>query len=446
VRQRDVSEKTGRRALPMIIIVLATIIAIVSVLALWAKRQLLETETWSSTSEQLVQDADIQSALNTFIVAAIFDNVDVEAELADRLPPQVAPLAGPVAGALRSAADNVVARALEEPKVQQLFVDASAAAQSKLIALIDDKGEFVATTGGVVTLDLKSVLKSVTAQLGLPDVAAKLPPEASAIEVMKSSELDAAQKGLNLLQTVGYVLTALTLLLYAAAILLAGDRRRQTLRAVGFSFIFVGVVVLFARGAGGNLVVGSLSEVASSDAAVSSVFDIGTSLMVETGQSILAYGIVIVLAAWLAGPTRWATSIRHRLTPYLRQPRYAYAGLAALLALVFWWDPVIATHRLVPSLLLIAFAVLGTEMLRRQVIREFPDRVTTGSPAGAAQGIAERMREAREGRVATAGAPAAAGGGDPRVGEIERLAGLRDSGALTDEEFAAEKARILGSG
>ena len=277
-------------------------------------------------------------------------------------------------------------------------------------------------------------------------MAAKLPAEASSIEVMKSSELDAAQKGLNLLKTIGYVLTALTLLLYAAAILLAGDRRRQTLRAVGFSFILVGVVVLFARGAGGNLVVGSLSEAASSDAAVSSVFNIGTSLVLETGQSIVLYGIVIVLAAWLAGPTSWATSIRHWLTPYLRQPRYAYGGLAVLLLLLFWWDPVIATHRVVPSLLLIAFAVLGTEMLRRQVIREFPDHVTTGSPAGVAHGIAERMREARERRVATAGAPAAAAGGDPRVGEIERLAGLRDSGALTDEEFAAEKARILGSG
>ena len=441
----DAPEKTGRRALPIIIIVLATIIGIVSVFALWAKRQLLETETWTTTSEQLIQDADIQSSLNTFIVTAIFDNVDVEARIADRLPPELAALAGPISGAVRSGADEVVSKALSEPKVQQLFVDASAAAQSKLIALIDDEGEFVATTGGVVTLDLKSVLESVTAQLGLPDVAAKLPPEASSIEVMKSSELDAVQKGLNLLEKVGLVLTVLVLLLYAVAIALAGDRRRQTLRAVGFSFIFVGIVVLFARGAAGNLVVGSLSEVASSDAAVSSVYDIGSSLILETGQSIVLYGIVLVLAAWLAGPTRWATSIRRWLTPYLRQPGYAYGGLAVLLLLLFWWDPVIATHRIVPSLVLIALAVLGTEMLRRQVIREFPDHVTPGSPAGAAQEIAERMREGREGRVATAGAPAAAAG-DPRVGEIERLAGLRDSGALTDEEFAAEKARILGSG
>ena len=97
-----------------------------------------------------------------------------------------------------------------EPKIQQLFVDASAAAQSKLIALIKDEGEFVSTTGGVVTLDLKSLLASVTAQLGLPDVAAKLPPEASSIEIMQSNELEAAQKGVNLLQTLAYGLTALT--------------------------------------------------------------------------------------------------------------------------------------------------------------------------------------------------------------------------------------------
>jgi hypothetical protein len=290
------------------------------------------------------------------------------------------------------------------------------------------------------------VLASVTAELGLPDVASKLPPEASSIEIMKSSELDAAQKGLNLLEKIGYVLTALVLLLYAAAIALAGDRRRQTLRAVGFSFIFVGIVVLFVRGAGAGLVVDSLSGAASSDAAVGSVYDIGSSLILETGQSIVLYGIVIVLAAWLAGPSRWATSIRRSLTPYLRQPSYAYGGLATVLRLVFWWDPVIATHRVVPSLLLIAFAVLGTEMLRRQVIREFPDRVTTGSDAGIAQGLAQRMSVAREQRVTTAGGPPVAVSGDPRVSEIERLAGLRDSGALTEQEFAAEKARILGSG
>ena len=85
-------------------------------------------------------------------------------------------------------------------------------------------------------------------------------------------------------------------------------------------------------------------------------------------------------------------------------------------------------------------------MLRRQVIREFPDRVTTGSPGRGRPGLAQRMREARERRVAGAEpAPPPPPAGDARIAELERLAKLRDSEVLTDEEFAAEKQRLLGS-
>ena len=365
-----------------------------------------------------------------------YHNVDVEAALAERLPPQAAPLAGPISGALRNAANDVALKALEQPKVQDVWVQANSVAQSKLIALIEDKGQFVSTTGGVVTLDLKSLLESVAAQLGLPGkLVAKLPPEATSIEVMKSDELSAAQKGVDLLRTGAYALTLLTLLLFAGAIALAGDRRREALRSVGIAFIAIGAVVLFARGAGGNVVVSSLSGVASSDAAVSATYDIGTSLLKETGESILAYGIVIALAAWLAGPMSWAISARRAVTPYLRQPLYAYGGLAALLLLLFWWDPVIATHRLVPSLLLIAFAVLGTEMLRRQVIREFPD-LTAGARSEADHPAAAGTGDRTAATESTASP-------DDRVAALERLAGLRDKGVLSNEEFAAEKTRIL---
>ena len=40
---------------------------------------------------------------------------------------------------------------------------------------------------------------------------------------------------------------------------------------------------------------------------------------------------------------------------------------------------------------------------------------------------------------------APAGGGEDRVTKLKDLAALKDQGVLTEEEFAAEKARILGS-
>ena len=41
-------------------------------------------------------------------------------------------------------------------------------------------------------------------------------------------------------------------------------------------------------------------------------------------------------------------------------------------------------------------------------------------------------------------APAPAAGGEDRVQQLKDLADLKAQGVLTDEEFAAEKARILG--
>jgi hypothetical protein len=40
-------------------------------------------------------------------------------------------------------------------------------------------------------------------------------------------------------------------------------------------------------------------------------------------------------------------------------------------------------------------------------------------------------------------APAASGGGESTVEQLKELAALKNQGVLTDEEFAAEKARIL---
>ena len=370
----DAKPPKQRRALPTVLIVLATIVGIISVFALWAERQLMEQDTWSQTSQELVENSEIQTALADFIVTEIYANVNVEQDLADRLPPELAPIAGPVASALRSPAETIADKALQQPAVQGLFVEASDLTHQKFVQLIEDKGKFVSTSGGVVTLDLQSLLTSVTDQIGIGSKAvAKLPPETASIEIMQSDELSEVQTGVKALNTAAWFLTALTLLLFVAAIFLGRGRRRETLRSVGISLLFIGLVVLFARSVASSAIVGSLSGSATNDAAVSSAFEIITSLLKDTGQSILVYGIVVILAAWFAGPSRWAVSARRAVTPWLRQPQYAFGALAIVLIILFWWGPLVATDRLIPSLLLIILSAAGVEVLRRQVIREVPE-------------------------------------------------------------------------
>jgi hypothetical protein len=435
----------SRRVISMTLVVLASLIGFFSVFALWVKRQALETETWTRTSSELLENEEIRDAIADFLITELYANVDVQGEIEKRLPPEIKGLAGPAAGGLRQAGGEIARTALEQPRVQAAWENANRTAHEQLLAVIDDENEAVSTTGGVVTLDLRVILGRIASQVGISQgLVDKLPADAGELEVLRSDQLEAAQEGVRALRFLAWFLTALTLVLYALAIYINRDRRRETLRNVGVSLVIVGILVLFAHGLAGNAVVGALTETAASEGPVQATWDIATSLLVETGQAIVAYGIVIVLAAWLAGPSATATWVRGGMTPYLRQPRFAYGGLVVLLAVIFWWQPTEATRRLVPSLLLIALLALGVEVPRRQVIREFPDRVTTWSPEATAQALAERMRERRERRVAT-GTATAATPDEQRLAQLERLARLRESGVLTDEELAAEKKRVLES-
>jgi hypothetical protein len=84
---------------------------------------------------------------------------------------------------------------------------------------------------------------------------------------------------------------------------------------------------------------------------------------------------------------------------------------------------------------------------RRPVLRLAAGAATAGIAYHAGKQRAEQNPyndQASEGAATQAGpAPAAAAPVD-ETGELERLAKLHESGSLTDEEFGAAKARLLG--
>lgn len=446
VRPAQPGTSGTHRGIALALVVLATVTGLLMAFGIWAKRQLLETESWAATSTELLEREEIRDALAEYLVGQIYANVDVEAEIAQVLPPQAQVLAGPASGALRQGAGEVARRALEDPRVQALWEDANRAAHEVFVRIVEGEGETVSTEGGVVTLDLAGIVDQIAERTGLPgDVAAKLPPDVAQLEIIKSDELDAAQDAVDIFETVAWILVGITLGLYAAAIWISDGRRREALRSVGISFVVVGVVLLLARNWAGDAVVDSLAEAAASEPAVAATWDVATSMLSEIAGASVIYGIGFIIAAWLAGPTAVATSTRRFAAPYLRQPRIAFGAAAVLLALVFWWSPTPGTERLIPSLLLIALVLLGTEMLRRRTIAEFPDRVTPYSAAGFARAMADQARSARAQRVRAAGQGAGPAGATERVDMLERLARLRDSGVLSAGEFEAEKARLLAS-
>ena len=225
-----------------------------------------------------------------------------------------------------------------------------------------------------MTLDLKSLLGQMQSTLGVGGrVQQRLPDDASQIVRLRSSQLELAQDAVWLLKTLAIVFIVLALALYALAIYLARDWRRQALRACGFGLLFVGAAALVARGLAGGAVVSALATTESVEPAVQATWDIGTGLLVQAASAAIAYGVVVVLAAWLAGPTGWAVATRRQLAPYLREPRWAWGAFGVIVLALIAWAPTPAFRQVLPALVLIGLLALGVEMLRRQTAREFPD-------------------------------------------------------------------------
>ena len=67
---------------------LATILMLVSSLTVWSKRQLLDDQAWADSSTQLLANDEVRGAIAQKLSDGLFQRVDVEAQLRERLPPQ----------------------------------------------------------------------------------------------------------------------------------------------------------------------------------------------------------------------------------------------------------------------------------------------------------------------------------------------------------------------
>jgi hypothetical protein len=365
-RSRETTSPRRRRGVVYTLIVVASLILFLAVFAVWANRQLLETDTWTDTSTKLLEDEEIREQVSFFMVDTLYANVDVQTELQQALPPRLQPLAGPAAAGLRQLTLRLADQALQRPRVQELWEDANRAMHEQLIDVVEHGGN------EDVNLDVGTIVTQLGDQLGV-DVAGRVPAGAAQIEVLPNDELSSIQKAVDVLRGLAIVLTVLALALFGLAIYLAEGWRREALRSVGFAFIVVGVIVLVVRALAGDAVVSSLGSTESVRPAIADTWSIATGLLSAQGGAMIFYGLFIVIGAWLCGQMGFARTARRAITPILERRVVAYAALGLLLLVLFIWSPTPGFERLPTALLLIALSIVGLEFLRHRAITDFPD-------------------------------------------------------------------------
>ena len=351
---------------------LAALILLIGSLTVWVKRQALDTDAWVDTSSQFLEDDEIRAALSVYIVDQLYTNVDVEARLEQRLPPDLDGLAAPLAGAVREPAQGAVDEFLQRPRVQDLWENVNREAHDALLRTLEDETrEGVSTEGGAVTLDLRTLIVNVGEELGFgEELDARLPEDAGQVTVLESDELAAAQDSLKVIKALSWVIILAALAAFAGSIWLARDRR-EMLRAVGAVFVLVGILLLIIRNAAGSYLVDALAEGESAREAAGSAWIIGTSLLAAVAWALIVYGVVMLLGALLAGPSNAARRVRGAIAPTLRErPGIAWAALAGVYLLLVLWGPVPALRTWLGVLLFGGLLALGFEAFRRLAVGE----------------------------------------------------------------------------
>jgi hypothetical protein len=464
----------GRRRTVRALVILGSLLAFLSVFAIWTERQALNTDDWVSTSGRLLHNKTIRSAVSDYLVEQLYENVDVRKELEDILPGDASELAGPAAGGLRQVAGQGAEKALETSTAQRLWEDANRTTHEQLLAVLENKKEAVETDEGNVRLNLGSLLTNLADQVGIgEDLAEKLPPDAAQIQILKSDQLKTAQNIAVAVKGLALVLSLLTFVTFGAAIYLSRDGRWVTVLLSGIGLIAAGFAVIVARHIAGGIVVDNLVRTENVKPAAEAAWGIGTSLMVSIATTVIVVGVLFAAAGWLASPTPGARSTRRYIAPTLHlHVAYVYTGLAILVCLYFLSGPSQGLRAFLTTLIVAGMAAFGIHELRKQTAEEFPDAsygdvfgrtrdkvVTAVKDAHISERVGEqtsklRLPEVRRPSADATGAHPSApepptttmpvDAEDARLQRLEKLGELREKGLLTEEEFAAEKARLLG--
>jgi hypothetical protein len=363
-----------RRARALVIV--ASAVLVVAIMATWIRAQIIDTNGWTQTSVKLLENEKVREFVANDLSERLLKVVDVQNIAADKLPQALAPLAPALATAASQLVPQAIDRALQVPKVQELWGRANRLAHARVIKLLNGGSSELSTTGGAVTLNLELLIDRLGARLGVgSEVGAKLPPEQRRIVLFRSKQLRAAQDVIKGLRDLSFVLPALVVLLYVGALAIAAGSRRRVLLEIGVGIIVGSLIALLLRRWVESYVVNTLVLDEGARPALREVLSIATAGWRDRALWLLITGVLVIFAGWLAGPMRFAVKLRGLLArPLEHHPAWFVGGAIGLVLLIATLGPERTPGQLIPLLVELVLIIVGVLALRRQVTAERLER------------------------------------------------------------------------
>jgi hypothetical protein len=298
-----------------VLVFLGALCLLVSTVSVWIRDVALDEDVWADTSSQLLESENVRNALSVYIVDQAYSASSAEVRLEEALPPALKPLAPQIASQLRGIAYETASTALARPRVQELWRSTNRAANAQLVDLLEGNTERLRVTGNAVVLDLDQIVANVAGQIGLGSSATQTIQErVEPVVIMRSDQLSTAQTIVKALKALSFWPLILALALWAGAVYLAGQRRREALRTIAISVALLGLLLLVVIRVAGQAVVNNLVQAESVRPAAEDVWAVLTGLLAASAAAGIAVGLIALVGTWLSGPSVRAAGVRPSAT------------------------------------------------------------------------------------------------------------------------------------
>ena len=407
-----------RTVVAVLLIVLACVLAPLSVVAVWTRNQVTNTDRYVQTVTPLASDPAIQNAIADQITAQVFTYIDVRgltsqaiAALGDRglspaLAGQLQALAGPIANGVQSFTRDQVGKVVQSDAFANAWVQANRTAHAELVkALTGEGGGAVTVENDTVSVNLAAFVQTVKAQLVASGftLASRIPDVNASFVLFQSKDITRARTGFNLLNTLGVWLPVITLILLVLGVYVARDHRRALVGA-GLGVAVAMLLLALGLAVFRSIYLDAVPATVLPHDAAAVLYDTIVRFLRLGLRTVLVLGLVVAAGAFLSGQSVTAVRTRQGLAGAIgwlqggaeqagfstgpvgtwvyankRALRIGAVTLAAL-ALVFWGRP---TGKVVLGLTLVLLVVLAIVGFLARRLAQGPVEVAAAAPLSA---------------------------------------------------------------
>ncbi len=294
-----------RRILSIVLAIVAIVAILLSLVVAWEKTILKNEDQFVTTFEDLPSNDAVATVLSARVAERIVERSGVNDFVVRVLPDPLEFLAAPLTATISATIEDTAHDVITSDGFTDVWAATLRVTHRSVSAILSGNGDVISTEGGTVAIDLDAIADAAIARvenrgLSLPN----LDIEFGEIVLYESEQLATAQSIASLTDTLGWLVPLAALILIAAALWAAPDRRWMV-SFLGFGTALAVLIQLAALRTGRNTILGGIGDETAREAG-SFVWQTVTEVLVQAAWALLALSLVIGFVAWVLGPSRHA--------------------------------------------------------------------------------------------------------------------------------------------